>query len=65
MAAVQFLYQWEANKPDELLHSVGTFFSNQEENREYYSFGESLVLGQLKIFQKLMKLYLNRQKMEI
>ena len=45
MAAIQFLYQWEANKPDELLDSVSTFFSNQEENRDYYSFGESLVLG--------------------
>ncbi len=45
MAAVQFLYQWEANKPGELLDSVSTFFSNQEENRDYYSFGESLVLG--------------------
>ena len=45
MAAVQFLYQWEANKPDELLDSVSTFFLNQEENRDYYSFGESLVLG--------------------
>ena len=45
MAAVQFLYQWEANKPDEFLDSVSTFFSNQEENRDYYSFGESLVLG--------------------
>ena len=45
MAAVQFLYQWEANKPDELLDSVSRFFSNQEENRDYYSFGESLVLG--------------------
>ena len=45
MATVQFLYQWEANKPDELLDSVSTFFSNQEENRDYYSFSESLVLG--------------------
>ena len=45
MAAVQFLYKLEANKPDELLDSVSTFFSNQEENRDYYSFGESLVLG--------------------
>ena len=45
MAAVQFLYQWEANKPDEFLDSVSTFFLNQEENRDYYSFGESLVLG--------------------
>ena len=40
MTAVQFLYQWEANKPDELLDSVSIFFSNQEENRDYYSFGE-------------------------
>ena len=45
MAAVQFLYQWEANKPDELLDSVSTFFLDQEENRDYYSFGESMVLG--------------------
>ena len=45
MAAVQFLYQWEANRPDELLDSLSTFFLNQEENRDYYSFGESLVLG--------------------
>lgn len=45
MAAVQFLYQWEANKPDELLDSIGTFFSSHDENREYYAFGESLILG--------------------
>ena len=45
MAAVQFLYQWEANKPDELLDSISTFFTNQEENRDYYAFSESLILG--------------------
>ena len=45
MAAIQFLYQWEANKPDELLDAVSSFFSDQEENRDYYNFGESLVLG--------------------
>ena len=45
MVAVQFLYQWEANKPDELLDSLSTFFSSQEEDRDYYSFGESLILG--------------------
>ena len=53
MAAVQFLYQWEANKPDELLDSVSTFFSNQEENRDYYSFGESLVLGAIENISKI------------
>ena len=55
MAAVQFLYQWEANKPDELLDSIGTFFSNQEENREYYSFGESLVLGAVENISEIDK----------
>ena len=45
MAAVQFLYQWEANKPDELLDGIRIFFTNQEESRDYYAFGESLILG--------------------
>ena len=45
MAAVQFLYQWEANKPDELLDGIHIFFTNQEESRDYYAFGESLILG--------------------
>ena len=53
MAAVQFLYQWEANKPDELLDSVSTFFSNLEENRDYYSFGESLVLGAIESISEI------------
>ena len=43
MAAIQFLYQWEANKP--VNYWIARTFSNQEENRDYYSFGESLVLG--------------------
>ena len=45
MAAVQFLYQWEANKPDELLDGIHIFFTNQEKSRDYYAFGESLILG--------------------
>ena len=35
MAAVQFLYQWEANKPDELLDGIRIFFTNQEESIDY------------------------------
>ena len=45
MAAVQFLYQWEVNKPDELIDGIRIFFMNQEESRDYYAFGESLILG--------------------
>ncbi|WP_269522540.1 transcription antitermination factor NusB [Coraliomargarita parva] len=43
--AIQFLYQWELNKPDELNDDVCQFFSNQEEDRSYYAFAEELVHG--------------------
>ncbi len=41
--AVQFLYQWELNKPEELANAIGTFFEGQENPREYYQFAEELV----------------------
>ncbi len=45
ISAVQFLYQWEANKPDILADDVCQFFENQEEDRAYYAFAEELALG--------------------
>lgn len=42
-ATIQFLYQWELNKPDELADSVATFLENQENPRDYYSFAEELI----------------------
>ncbi len=45
MCAVQFLYQWEINKPEQLNDAVRTFFETQEQPREYYAFSEELIHG--------------------
>jgi N utilization substance protein B len=45
MAVIQFLYQWELNKPDELNDAVATFIEGQENPREYYAFAEELIYG--------------------
>ena len=45
MSTVQFLYQWESNKPKVLADDVCQFFENQEEDRAYYAFAEELALG--------------------
>ena len=45
MCTVQFLYQWESNKPKVLADDVCQFFENQEEDRAYYAFAEELALG--------------------
>lgn len=45
IAAVQFLYIWEVNRPDNLIEGVRTFFEGKEREREYYSFAEELIFG--------------------
>jgi transcription antitermination protein NusB len=45
MSAVQFLYQWELNRPEVLADDLYHFFENQEEERPYYSFAEELING--------------------
>ena len=55
MACIQFLYQWEMNKPEELLDSLRTFLEDQEEERDYYTFAESLILGVIKHIDHLDK----------
>ena len=46
MTAVQYLYQWELNKPEQLNDGVCQFFENQEgQPREYFAFAEELVHG--------------------
>ncbi|MFT4901831.1 MAG: N utilization substance protein B [Lentimonas sp.] len=45
MCAVQYLYQWELNKPEELSYDIRQFFENQDQPHEYYAFAEELVCG--------------------
>lgn len=48
MAAVQFIYSWEMNKPEMLSDGLRTFFENQEEHpREYFEFAEELIDGMI------------------
>jgi N utilization substance protein B len=45
MCAVQFLYQWELNKPDQLNDALRVFLETQDQERDYYAFTEELVHG--------------------
>ncbi len=47
IAAVQYLYSWDINRPDDLNDSLRRFFAGKEEERDYYSFGEELIHGAL------------------
>ena len=42
---IQFLYQWELNKPEELADAVCAFLEGRERPRDYYSFAEELIYG--------------------
>ena len=45
MAAVQFLYQWELNEPDQLNDALRVFVESQDQERDYYAFAEELIHG--------------------
>ena len=47
MCAVQFLYQWELNKPEQLYDAVRIFIESQDQPRDYYTFAEELIHGTL------------------
>lgn len=44
-AALQYLFSWSLNHPKNLAEDLRTFFENQENPREHYSFGEELIQG--------------------
>jgi N utilization substance protein B len=45
VAAVQYLYAWSLNRPDNLAEDLRLFFENQEKPREHYAFGDELIPG--------------------
>ncbi len=55
MSTVQFLYQWESNKPEVLADDICQFFENQEEDRAYYAFAEELSLGTIENIEAIDK----------
>ncbi|MGB0417121.1 MAG: transcription antitermination factor NusB [Coraliomargarita sp.] len=51
--AVQFLYQWELNKPEELNDALRVFIEDQEFSRDYYAFAEELIHGAIDHIEKI------------
>ena len=45
ICVIQFLYQWELNKPEELAEAVCALLEGREKPRDYYSFAEELIYG--------------------
>ena len=45
MVAVQFLYSWELNRPENLANALELFFAEQEQPRDHFAFGEELIHG--------------------
>ena len=45
IAAMQFLYTWEAGQPKDLAEAALLFFGTREKPRDFYAFGEELALG--------------------
>ena len=45
VAAVQYLYAWSLNHPDNLANDLEVFFTSLEHPREHYAFGEELIQG--------------------
>jgi N utilization substance protein B len=55
IATIQFLYQWELNKPEELNDGIATFMEGLEHNREFYAFAEELIHGTIQAIEVLDK----------
>jgi N utilization substance protein B len=55
MSTIQFLYQWESNKPDILADDICQFFEHQEEERAYYAFAEELSIGTIEHIEEIDK----------
>jgi N utilization substance protein B len=45
VAALQFLYSWEINRPNDLAEALTLFFADQEQPRDSLAFGEELIHG--------------------
>ena len=48
VAAVQFLYAWSINPPENMVDDLRIFFEGLEQPRNHYAFGEELIAGVLK-----------------
>jgi transcription antitermination protein NusB len=45
VAALQYLFAWSMNTPQNLAEDLRVFFENMEQPRDHYAFGEELIHG--------------------
>ena len=45
VAAMQYLYQWSINQPEDFGRDLYFFFKDKEQERDYYGFAEELIVG--------------------
>lgn len=45
VAALQYLYAWEINRPANLANDLALFFENLSGPRDHYAFGEEIIHG--------------------
>lgn len=48
VAALQYLYSWSINPPDNAVDDLRVFFEGQDKPRDHYAFGEQLIDGVIK-----------------
>ncbi len=48
VAALQYLYSWSINAPDNEVDDLRVFFEGQEQPRDHYAFGEEIIDGVIK-----------------
>ncbi len=53
MAAVQFLYSWELNRPEHLASALEFFFGEMEQPRDYYPFAEEIIHGAIEHMEEI------------
>jgi len=53
VAAMQFLFSWSLNKPTSLQDDLDVFFSEQEQPRDHYAFGEEIIQGAISHIEEI------------
>ena len=53
IAALQFLYACTLNPPDDMDGQLNLFYADKEQDRQYYSFADELIIGVLENLEEL------------
>ncbi len=53
VSAIQYLYSYEFNKPENLMDGLRCYFEEQEQGREFHAFSEELVNGTIEHIEEI------------